>query len=103
VGNAVRWVGGAAVPESLGAPANPRSLSSDGSVIVGKIGTEAFVWNTSSGMRTLSSVLSSLGVGLTGWVLQEATDVSDDGTIIVGYGTLNGRQTGFRVTLPAGS
>jgi uncharacterized membrane protein len=102
-GTAVRWVQGAAEPESLGAQASPSSLSSDGSVIVGSVGTQAFIWNAAHGMRPLSTVLSTLGVTLTGWALQAATDVSDDGTIVVGYGTLNGRQTGFRVSLPSGS
>jgi probable HAF family extracellular repeat protein len=30
-----------------------------------------------------------------------ATDVSDDGTVIVGYGTLDGTERAFRVTLPS--
>ncbi len=70
--------------------------SADGSIIVGwgttDAGQEAFVWDASHGMRNLRSVLVDAGLDLSGWTLFEASDVSDDGTVIVGDGYQPGRQ-----------
>jgi probable HAF family extracellular repeat protein len=67
------------------------ATSADGSVIVGQgrsaDGDEATVWTTSDGMRSLREILVDGGVDMAGWTLIESTDVSDDGTKIVGYGT----------------
>ncbi len=98
-GVAVRWVD--RVPESLGSPGDALSASADGSVIVGAVGPEAFVWTESDGIRTLASELLALDVALDGFVPVVAADVSDDGTVIVGYGTRNGTEHAFRVTLPS--
>jgi uncharacterized membrane protein len=73
------------------AKATATAASFDGSVIVGHgstaIGTEAFIWDDSNGLRNLREVLEDdSGLDLTGWVLEVATDVSDDGLKIVGYG-----------------
>lgn len=72
----------------------------DGKVIVGT-GTvssyydTAYYWSTGAGAQNLSTFLASLGTNMTGWVLKEATGVSDDGTAIVGTGFYNGMLRGF--------
>jgi hypothetical protein len=62
----------------------------DGSVIVGycelKDGKVAFIWDRLKRMRDLNVVLTDSGIDLKGWILAEATGISDDGTIIVGNG-----------------
>jgi probable HAF family extracellular repeat protein len=66
-----------------------RAVSADGSVIVGQDGA-AFYWTEAGGMRSLVDVLTSeygLGPQLAGWSLTEAWDISDDGRVIIGYGT----------------
>jgi uncharacterized membrane protein len=79
-------------------------VSDDGSVIVGQTypasGNEAGVWDEAHGMRSLSSILASHNVDLTGWTLDVASDVSADGTTIVGQGTLNGRVVAYRAVIP---
>jgi uncharacterized membrane protein len=74
-----------------------RDVSADGSVIVGwgtsAIGQEAFVWDATHGMRSVSGVLTDLSVDLTGWTLRAATAISADATTIVGYGVNRSGQT----------
>ena len=64
--------------------------SSDGSVVVGlsvtASGNNAFIWDSVNGMRSVSVLLTGLGIDLTGWTLVDALDVSADGTKIVGTG-----------------
>ena len=65
--------------------------SADGSVVVGSgysaSGLEAFVWDSTNGMRELDQVLADLGiVDLTGWTVTQAYGVSGDGLTIVGHG-----------------
>lgn len=64
--------------------------SSNGAVVVGEgttaDGREAFVWRPATGMRNLKSVLISYGLDLTGWTLNAAQGISDDGRTIVGWG-----------------
>ncbi len=66
-------------------------VSGDGSVIVGEGrpatgGTEAFIWDSVNGMQNISDVLTSNGVDMTGWLLDSAHGISDDGMTIVGRG-----------------
>ncbi|NOX58234.1 MAG: PEP-CTERM sorting domain-containing protein [Planctomycetes bacterium] len=72
-------------------------VSADGSVIVGggstTSGSEAFIWDEGNGMRNLQVVLEELGLNLTGWQLSEAQGLSDDGTVITGFGI---NPSGFR-------
>ena len=81
-----------------------RAASGDGSVIVGSgttaVGREAFIWDEVNQMRSLKTVFTDLGLDLTGWTLQEAFGISDDGNTITGWG-LNpqGRQEGWVATL----
>ncbi len=66
-------------------------VSSDGSVVVGRgnsaSGYEAFIWDAANGMRSLKTVLTGLGVNMTGWTLTRARGISADGLIVMGYGT----------------
>jgi probable HAF family extracellular repeat protein len=66
-------------------------VSADGSVLVGygnsANGQEAFIWNSSQGMRSLKQVLTNdYGLNLTGWTLSNARGISADGLTIVGSG-----------------
>src|SRR5262249_42234017 len=47
---------------------------------------EAFIWDSTNGMRKLRDVLISQGANLAGWTLTQATGISADGSIIVGTG-----------------
>ncbi len=72
----------------------PLAVSHDGSVIVGRVGTsgstfrhEAAIWIGSGGVISLKSLLLLQGVqNVSGWHLNQANAVSDDGTVIVGVG-----------------
>lgn len=78
------------------------AVNHDGSVIVGRAnigsggGTAAFVWTAKSGLQSLSSLLLSQGVDLSGWLykgqpsLVEATGISADGRYVIGNGTKQG-------------
>ena len=66
-------------------------VSGDGSVVVGRgngaLGPAAFVWTSGAGMQNLRDMLIAGGAtGLTGWILDHATDISADGKTIVGKG-----------------
>ncbi len=66
-------------------------MSADGSVLVGSgntdLGSEAFIWDETHGMRNLKNVLENdYGLDLTGWLLDSANAVSDDKLTIVGSG-----------------
>lgn len=81
------------------------AVSSDASVVVGgsttSAGDTAFIWDSTNGMRSLEGVLIASGVDITGWRLTAATDVSPDGSVIVGVG-INpaGRTEAFRAVVP---
>ena len=49
-------------------------------------GKEAFIWDSTNGMRELDQVLTDAGLDLTGWTVKSATAVSDDGLTIAGDG-----------------
>lgn len=81
------------VPDS-GFESNALAVSSNGAVIVGAGGTggstffEAFIWDNVNGIRLIKSVLEDdFGLDLSSWRLSAATDVSPDGSTIVGHGT----------------
>ena len=66
-------------------------VSADGSVVVG-IGSgnsqhTALVWTSVNGWENIADLLSQSGIDLDGWKLEEATGISANGTIVVGYGT----------------
>lgn len=108
-GEAVRWVDGAisSLGDFPGSPLASEALaaSGDGSVIVGygsiSVNHVAFIWTEATGMRSLASVLTTEhGLNLSGWSLQEAWGVSDDGLTICGVGFHNGIQEGWVAHIP---
>jgi probable HAF family extracellular repeat protein len=86
------------------------ATTADGGLVVGEsraslVATpRAFIWTESGGMRDLQDVLTDeygLGPALAGWDLYVASDVSDDGRVIVGYGSNPaGELEGFVVIVP---
>jgi probable HAF family extracellular repeat protein len=107
---AFRWddpaIGGAgmvSLGDLPGGPANSyaEGVSGDGSIIVGEsdsspILLEPFVWTATTGCTSLTALLESLGLDLTGWRLQNVLDVSDDGRTLVGRGIHpNGDEEGW--------
>ncbi len=74
-------------------------VSADGSIVVGNsadgtsIYDTAFIWDAGNGMRNLKTVLENEGLDLAGWQLQLTTGVSDDGTVISGWGVNPAGQT----------
>ncbi|MBN1488622.1 MAG: PEP-CTERM sorting domain-containing protein [Phycisphaerae bacterium] len=90
------------------AASRANDVSLDGSVIVGSStsdgypGQEAFIWDAEHGMRSLFDVLSEqYGLDLTGWQLNEARGISDDGLTIVGNGRApDGTFGGWVVRVP---
>lgn len=70
-------------------------VSADGSVVVGKTrstngssidGSEAFIWDSESGIRSVREILIENGVDLTGWTLSTASGISANGNVLVGSG-----------------
>lgn len=110
--HATRW-SGSGPAEDLGTLPGAdscfaRAVSADGSTIVGSAYDSAsgisrpFLWTESSGMVDLASYLTAMGVDLSGWLLVDAIDVSDDGSVIMGWGGYNGEQYGWVVSgIPA--
>lgn len=103
-GQAVRWLGTAA-PLLLGTAGNATAASSTGSIIVGVTGntasgsSAAFLWDAANTARPLSDVLTELGVNLGASSLAEATDVSDNGSVIVGWGNSGSTEIAWMVNL----
>ena len=81
---------------TLGGPmSTTHGASYDGLVLVGKSlinsqssSLRAFIWTPESGMQNLKQELLDAGAGggLQDWILAQANDVSDDGSVIVGWG-----------------
>ncbi|ANM30872.1 hypothetical protein ABI59_16755 [Acidobacteria bacterium Mor1] len=83
-------------------PANtlPNSISDDGTVVVGTFarligGTvsthyHAFVWTPSHGYERIGTLLHRYGAQVPDWDFREATAVSADGRVIVGWGAPEG-------------
>ncbi|PYL58153.1 MAG: hypothetical protein DMF30_03635 [Verrucomicrobia bacterium] len=73
---------------------NALATNQDGSVVVGTSLTtsspdsnHAFIWIATRGIQDLQTVLKNHGARIpNGWILQVATDISEDGTVITGYG-----------------
>jgi probable HAF family extracellular repeat protein len=94
---AFRWTTGLGMRDlgTLGGPmSTAHGASRDGSVIVGKslingitTSLRAFRWTPSSGMRDVRQLLLDAGVtAVQPWILSVAAGVSDDGTVIAGWG-----------------
>jgi uncharacterized membrane protein len=81
------------LPEAYAGRAN--SVSSNGAVVVGMSGPQAFVWDTTHGMRNLREVLiKNCHLELAEWTLTDATSVSGDGRTMVGFGVHHLPETG---------
>ncbi len=83
-----------------------RSLSERALVVVGESFTPAestaFLWTPQSGMRSLKDELQTrYGLDLSGWELEIAFGVSDDGRRIAGSGFHHGVREAWAATLPA--
>jgi hypothetical protein len=96
---AFRWTdtGGMAILGSTTAftSSGATGMSADGSVIVGQMTfntatqcnlVEPFVWTQATGMVDITSLLTSHGVDLTGWRLDDILGISPDGHTIIGVG-----------------
>lgn len=63
------------------------AASGDGSVIVGQsesaLGQEPFIWDNDNGMRSL---IQDFDLDLNGWSNLTATDISEDGLNVIGFG-----------------
>ena len=84
--------GGTIFPFGLANAAN-----SDGTVIVGQSSNaadeiEAFRWTPETGMLSIKGILTENGVNLGSWQLVDATSISANGQVIVGYGENPGGQ-----------
>ena len=66
------------------------ATNENGAVIVGKASNHAMVWTQADGARLIADVLTGNGVDMTGWTLESAEGVSDDGEIVVGVGYYGG-------------
>ena len=80
-------------------------VNADGSVIVGySFNTgppKVVVWDDIHGARYLETILTDLAVDFSGWSLEFATGISDDGLTIVGTGiNPDGNTEAFIATLP---
>lgn len=95
---AFRWTSSIGMIDmgTLGGPmSTSHGASYDGSVIVGKSlinsqssSLRAFIWKESTGMKNLKNELLAAGATQAqNWlILAQANDVSDDGSVIVGWG-----------------
>ena len=64
-------------------------MSADGSIVAGESeadnGREAFIWDEGNGMRSLQDLLTAdYGIDLTGWHLRRVSDMTPDGSTLVG-------------------
>src|SRR5690606_36480711 len=76
-------------------------VSGDGRIIVGRSETQAFIYDPVNGMRPLRDYLIGLGLDLSGWWLDTATAISDDGLTIVGRGLKpSGQDEGWVAIIP---
>lgn len=91
----------------FGQPGNPAGFSDDGSVIVGRRGSDLVVWIDKGEPMLVRDYAESLGIDMTGWTIINVIDVSADGTTIVGgarhssWGGPDFRVEGFVLTIPA--
>src|SRR6185295_12503846 len=92
---AFRWTASTGMTELAAPPVvQSRAMAASGGCVVvgseysGPVDTEAFIWDTTNGLRILKNVLiNDQGLDLTGWTLTEATAITPDGLTIVGFGT----------------
>lgn len=100
---ATRWNGGSANvlgPESSGQSVDSTfyGMTPDAAIAVGTFKNSsgpyyAVSHDAFNGVRNIKDVLTGAGLDLTGWTLTAATAISDDGSVVVGYGTNPAGQT----------
>jgi hypothetical protein len=78
------------LPNLGGVSAYAMAVSGDGSVVghadsFAASASLASMWDVVHGTRSVTSVLTELGVNLNSWQLFEAMDISVDGVTIIGY------------------
>lgn len=97
---AFRYAGGSMQPLDGDAEV-ARGVSNYGGRIVGRGASGAFLWDPSNGTRDLAGVLTDIhGFDLGDWILEDATDISRDGNVIVGRATSSlGDVRAFRAAL----
>jgi probable HAF family extracellular repeat protein len=85
---------------------HPTDMTPFGKIIVGgsfsgPTSGDAFIWDSTNGMRKLQTVLQTeYGLDLTGWTFQNASGITPNGNVIVGHGiNPSGKQEAFRVVL----
>ncbi len=91
-GKAFRWKKETGMVAISGCGGRANAASYDGSIVVGQARSlgekEAIIWDETNGTRKLEEVLTNeFGIDLMDFELKEACDISDDGTVIVGWGT----------------
>jgi probable HAF family extracellular repeat protein len=89
---AVRWTpetGVVALGETFGGGAT--GVSADGRIVVGFThgGSLSFIWRESVGLMSLRDVFSEFGLDTSDWSRLSVTDISADGTTLVGGGRRN--------------
>ena len=83
-----------------------RGVSAHGLVIVGESMTDSgmvpFIWDNIYGIQSLRFLFEDFyDLDLTGWILEGATGISNDGTTIVGWGiNPSGDREGWIATIP---
>lgn len=106
---AIRWTSGSGMVGLGFLPGHSISaaygVSANGSVIVGfsraSPPAQAVIWTAADGMRSIAQLLTAQGINVSGWTLESAKSVSDDGRIIVGNGmNPSGVREGWIATLP---
>jgi uncharacterized membrane protein len=103
-GEAFRWTAAAGMQPLGDLPGGAfqswaYACTADGSVIVGRASVQgtcgpfgcgsfgqAFIWDAQNGMQNLTQMLTTAGIDLTGWRLEEARGISGNGRVIVGVG-----------------
>lgn len=85
------------------APGVALDVCAHGEIIVGQTWgnpKRAFLWDTHNGMRQVQRMLERQGVDLSGWLLEEATAISDDCRVVAGSGiNPDGEREGWVATL----
>ena len=100
-----RWTNAGTAPLIPEGQSTAYGIDADGSTIIGMSFDEApqfglFVWTPDAGARSIYAALQAAGVDVTGWQLDEPTDISADGKVVTGFGQCGGSRTSFRLVLP---
>jgi len=78
-----RWNSTTDTLDDLGAGITPQSTNYDGSIIIGLYGG---IWDEVNGTRNIRDMLSTSGIDLSDWRYIRLSEISKDGTYIVGWG-----------------